>query len=457
MKKHLTIKRFIAIAFCSVFCSTIWITGTAFSASLENQIEVLKKQMNKMQQQMESMQTQLQKAQHDASSAQQQAETATRTVEEKVAEVSGKFKIIDDLHKKFSHIKIGGYVRSRWWDGQGEQNSFDVTEIAFNLRYDVSENVSGVFHLWWHPSGNSNTARQPETGRYNNWAGPNLFIESAYAEFRNLNLGPLNGKLIVGKTRNQAYGIVPGGGPNGRVTSDYGLFHESNGQSRITGIQYMTTYKNVTWNTAVFNGWGLWNTLYGGRPGGVRYLRTSQMNLDDDSNKAYSTRLGWKPARNLKFGATFFRSKLTDNDLNQLNSSMGRDLLRNPADDNEHMRYGLDLSYDKGPFSFKAEYFQGEISNIEANWWYVMAGIKVQRFKMDFYLRYAQANYDQHRITDLSASGAWDKSQITPLVIYHLHNRVKLYFEYYFNWEDAPTGTHHRDNNFGFVELILLY
>jgi len=440
-----------------VFVFSICLPGAVFSASLEEQINVLKKQMEQMQQHIQTLETQLEKTQKDTESAHQKVQKAAEDMEQRVSEVSGKIKIIDNLEKKFGHLKLGGYVRSRWWDGQNQQSSFDVTEIALNLRYDVSENISGEFHLWWHPSGNASTVRQPETGRYNNWAGPNLFIESAFAEFRNVNLGPVKGKLIVGKTRNRAYGIVPGGSSRGRVTSDYGLFHESNGQSRITGIQYLTTYKNISWNFALFNGWGMANAVYGARPGGVRFLRTAQSNLDDDNNKAFSTRLGWKPICGLNVGATFYRQKLNNNDLAQVNASMGRNLMGNPTTDDEHIRYGVDLAYDRGPFALKAEYIQGEIADINANWWYVMAGYKARKLKMDFYLRYAQANYDQHRIANLAGSGAWDKDQITPLIIYHLHPRAKLYFEYYFSMENAPSGTHHRDNNFGFVELILFY
>ena len=72
-----------------------------------------------------------------------------------------------------------------------QQSSFDVTEIALQLRYDVSENISGEFHLWYHPSGNDNPANE-----YSNWAGPTTFFESAFAEFRNLNipLGDGSGK-----------------------------------------------------------------------------------------------------------------------------------------------------------------------------------------------------------------------------------------------------------------------
>ncbi len=184
-----------------------------------------------------------------------------------------------------------------------EQSSFDVTEIALQLRYDVSENISGEFHLWYHPSGNDNPANE-----YSNWAGPTTFFESAFAEFRNLNiplgdeLGQINGKLIVGKTRNQAFGIVPGGNYAGRVTSDYSLFHTSINISRITGIQYLTNYKNFKWNFAVFNGYGYlgntYNNAFGGRNAGIKQIAVAQENTDDNSNKAFSTRLAYAFPRN---------------------------------------------------------------------------------------------------------------------------------------------------------------
>ncbi len=460
MKKLLTVGATVVFVFCLIF------PATAFSASVETQIADLQKQMQQMQKKMQTLQKQLKKAQSDATSAQQRAEAAAQEAEEKVAEVSGKFKILDDLQRKFGHIKVGGYVRSRWWEGQDQHNSFDVTEIAFNLRYDVSENISGEFHIWWHPS--RNAADAGTFRRYRGWAGPNPFIESAFAEFRNLNIGPIKGKLLVGKARNWAFGITPAGGSRGRVTSDYGLFYRSTSQSRITGIQYLTTWKKLTANFALFNGWSLagWGTTRNG--GDVRsnnwkdakasrLLRTGQLNLDDDNNKAFSMRLGYQCMDSLNMGVSFFRQKLGAPDLAVFNNIMGNDIMRTMSTDDEHMMYGLDLTFNKGPFVVKAEYIQAEISNMNARMWYVMGGYKLPKFKMDFYLRYAQTDYDQHRVRDMSGSGAWDKRQITPLIIYHLHRRAKLYFEYYINMENAPSGAHHVDDNYGFVELILFY
>ncbi len=436
------------------------------AADVQNQIEMLQKQMSDMQGKMQDLQKQLEKAQQEAGMAQQRAEKAAQEAEEKVAEVAGKASIIENLQKKFGHLKFGGYVRSRWWDGQDQQTSFDVTEIAFNLRYDVSENISGEFHLWWHPS--RNAGDQGTFRRYRGWAGPTVFFESAFAEFRNINLGPINGKLLVGKARNWAFGITPAGGPRGRVTSDYGLFYRSLSQSRITGIQYLTTWNKFSANFAVFNGWSLagwgstrnagdvrtndWNDAKA-----VRLLRTGQMNLDDNNNKAFSARLGYDPIKSLKLGLSFFTQELSTNDLAVFNNIMGRDLLGTITTDDDHVLYGADLTFEKWDFVLKAEYIQGEVADMDARWWYLIAGYKVPMLKCDFYLRYAQADYDQHRVASMSGSGAWDKRQLTPLIIYHLHPRAKLYFEYYFNFEENPRGTHHVDDNYGFIELILFY
>ena len=468
-------KRQVYVGVAVLFLLGLCLPGAAFSSSVEEQISVLKKQMEQMQQKLGTLQAELEKAQGDATSAQQRAEQAAQQAEQKVTEVSGRLKTIDDLVRKFGHLKFNGYVRSRWWDGQDEQTSFDVTELALNVRYDVSENISGEFHLWWHPS--QNAGDQGTFRRYRGWAGPTVFFESAFAEFRNLNIGPIQGKLIAGKARNWAFGITPTG--RDRVTSDYGLFHRSMSQSRITGVQYLTTYsisetQKIKANFAVFNGWSIagWGTT---RNAGdvrtnnwkdgkaTRLLRTGQLNIDDDNNKAYSMRFAYQPMKELEVGASFFRQKLSDNDLAAFNAVMGRNpglignLLGNRSDDDEDMRWGFDVEYKKAGFHFQGQYFWGEISDVKCNWWYAMAGYTVRKFKTSFYLRYVQANYDQHRIADLTGSGAWDKEQITPLIIYHLHPRAKLFFEYYFNYENAPKGAHHVDDNYGFVELILFY
>lgn len=458
---------------CLSFAGTLWAAGPE-AASVEQQIKMLKKQMEQMQKKMEDLQSQLENAKQDAAQAQQQAEKASQEMQRKMAEVSGKFKVLDDLSKKFSHIKLGGYVRSRWWEGQKEQNSFDVTEIAFQLRYDVSENISGEFHIWWHPSGN--TSARPEFGNYANWAGPTTFFESAFAEFRNLNIGPIEGKLIVGKTRNQAFGIVPAGNQDGRVTSDYSLLHYSLNISRITGIQYLTKYKNFRWNFAVFNGWGYADgskpNAFGSRRTNegeyVRFLRVAQLNLDDNNHKAFSTRLAYVvPKREfidkLEIGATYFHQKLSKYDLANINSIMGLNpgtqgnFFGDPTNKKSDWKAGLDLAYDYNMFTLKAEYFNGSVAGIDGNWWHVMPGLKFKKFKTDVYLRYAQATYKTDAVPDIRGSGSWDKSEWTPLIIYHLHERAKLYFEYYFEKEDGGAGRGNIDNNFGFVELILFY
>jgi predicted porin len=118
---------------------------------------------------------------------------------------------------------------------------------------------------------------------------------------------------------------------------------------------------------------------------------------------------------------------------------------------------GMDAAWDYGPYAVKAEYLRGSVSDVSCDWWYTMAGYKIPKLKVDFWLRYSQANYQQKTIRDIKASGAWDKDQWTPLVVYHLHPMADLYFEYYFNDTDSPSNAHKLKNNYGFVELIVKY
>ena len=448
----------------------------ASAANVEDQIRALKKQMEELQQKIGDMEGQLNKTKEEASTAQQQAVTTQQQMDTKMAEVSSRYKVIDDLAKKFGRLKFGGYVRTRLQDGQQQQSTFDVTELALNLRYDITKNISGEFHVWWHPGGNA-----PDGEGFNNykgsghgssvgssgWAGPTTFIESAFGEFRHefcLFNGsePVSGMLQVGKFRNFAYGIAPTG-PD-RVMSDYGLFHESNSMARITGIQYLTKWKKFKANFAIFNGWGLSaGARYAGRPADIRYLRTTQMNIDDNSNKALSMRLAYMPINGLEIGATGYHQRLSKNDLTAFNAIMGR----NPviygnsvtnATNDRSWRAGFDLEYKRDQFHFQSQYFWGQVSDVKASWWYVMGGYKIPQWKTDLYLRYAKATYDQHRIPDIRASGAWDRSEVTPLIIYTIHPQVKLFFEYYFTFVDDPKGYNkNTDNNYGFVELILFY
>ncbi len=163
-------------------------------------------------------------------------------------------------------------------------------------------------------------------------------------------------------------------------------------------------------------------------------------------------------------GATGYHQELSTNDLAVFNQIMGRNpgmignLLGNPTNNKREWRAGLDLEYKRGPFHFQSQYFRGQVADVKCNWWYILAGYKLKEYNTDFYLRYAQANYGQHLIPDIKASGAWDRSELTPLIIYTIHPQVKLYFEYYFYWLNKPTDYHGNvDNNYGFVELILFY
>ena len=460
-------KKLIVLISAMLFILPLCIPYYASAASVESQISVLKKQMDELQQKLDDMESQLKKTKEDAAVAQQQSANTQQQVETKMAEVSSRYKVIDDLAKKFGKLKLGGYVRSRLQDGQQEASTFDVTEIAFNLRYDITKNISGEFHVWWHPSGNAPDGEG--FSDYKNWAGPTTFIESAFAEFRheyclmNDYGGPVKGMLQVGKFRNLAYGIAPTG-PN-RVYSDYGLFSESNTQSRIVGIQYLTKWNRVTANVAVFNGYSLSSAQrFGARPAGIRYLRQNQMNIDDNSNKASSLRLAYAPIEGLETGITGYYQRLSNNDLAAFNSIMGRNrgtagnAAGNPTDKNREWRTGFDLEYKRGPFHFQSQYFWGEVADVKANWWYAMAGYKLKQFNTDFYVKYEKAQYDQQRYPDINASAAWDRSSFSPLIVYTIHPQVKLFFEYYFLYLNDPKGYKgDTDNNYGFVELILFY
>jgi hypothetical protein len=468
MMKNL--KKIVAIGCFLGMCLAATGIANAAPSDVEKQLQMMRQQMEMMQQKMMAMEQELQNTKQSAAQSQQ-------AVEKQMTDVAGRFKALDDLTAKFGHIKLNGYVRSRWWTGDHQQSSFDVTEIALQLRYDVSQNISGEFHLWYHPSGNDNPANE-----YSNWAGPTTFFESAFAEFRNLNiplgeeLGVINGKLIVGKTRNQAFGIVPGGNYAGRVTSDYALYHTSINISRITGIQYLTSYKNFKWNFAVFNGWGYagntYNNAFGGRNAGIKQLAVAQENTDDNSNKAFSTRLAHAFPRNdyydiLEIGVSYLNQTISNNDRQNIYNIMGRGpatagLLSKPVESysKKDQKIALDFAYDKGPFLLKAEFARGETSDVDADYWYIMPGYclsKVSKIPLDFFIRYSAADYDESTYASLSASGGWDKSQWTPLMVWTIHPRAKVYFEYYFNDQDEPGGVDEEGNDYGFIELILLY
>jgi hypothetical protein len=133
------------------------------------------------------------------------------------------------------------------------------------------------------------------------------------------------------------------------------------------------------------------------------------------------------------------------------------DRLGDPTRSKSDWRTGGELTYDYGPLALKSEYLWGEIADVNTDMWYVTAGYKLKKFKTEFWLRYAEASYDQKTIPDIRASGAWDKRQWTPCIIYNLHPMAALYFEYYLNDMYKHHGAHRLNNNYGFVELIDKY
>ena len=144
-------KKIILLFSALLFVLSLCIPHNIFSANVDDQLSVLKKQMDELQKKINEMESQLNKAKEEASVAQQQSSTTQQQMETKMAEVSSRYKVIDELAKKFGKLTLGGYVRSRLQDGQQEDATFDVTEIAFNLRYDITKNISGEFHRMVSP------------------------------------------------------------------------------------------------------------------------------------------------------------------------------------------------------------------------------------------------------------------------------------------------------------------
>jgi len=201
-------------------------------------------------------------------------------------------------------------------------------------------------------------------------------------------------------------------------------------------------------------------------------LGVSQDNTDDNSNKAFSTRLAYVFDRSdrfdkLEIGASYYKSNLSSRDRDNINDITGRtgDYSKNDE------KFGFDLAFDKGSYMLKAEYLHGDTADVSADYWYVMPGFllsKISNIPLDFFLRYVDVDFDEDDVANRYetspgngqwrwTSGAWDKSQVTALVKWHLHKRAKIYFEYYWNDIDEPSGVKTLSNDYAFIELILMY
>lgn len=124
------------------------------------------------------------------------------------------------------------------------------------------------------------------------------------------------------------------------------------------------------------------------------------------------------------------------------------------GNNNSQTRYGFNLDYILGGFSFFAQYMGAEDGGMDRDGWYMQPAFKqklgMPRLKsIEFLVRYEEYNVDL--VTAPTDSRTWDRQALTFAVISEMTRGFKVKTEYDLNNED--TGGADVDNNELLVQL----
>ena len=350
------------------------------------------------------------------------------------------------------NMTFHGYLRGRVHVPEIENTTFEATEIAFQPRWDASDKIHGEAHLWFYPFA-------PGTNN-------GVYIENAMMIFDDMGIGK-GSKLILGKSRNMAYGITPTGG--GRLLSNYSLYSDSFHHDRLVGIHSLNKLDNgkVDLNFAIVNGYTV-----GRRPVGTALISGNNADdphaggidsnstrvlanredgdaLDGNNNRGFSLRLGGNTSKEFNLGASMYTARLTDTDATNLNGFTGF-----TATKRRHTMYGGDFRLTSDPWIWQVEYTDADMGGFKYDGFQTVLGYNFDNINF-LYLQYGMVDYDITPVATESAT--WDKQQLSISFKHKLSKTSWLTLEHEFNEEDPPTGTSEVGNNLTFLEYFVGY
>ena len=456
-----------------VFVLLLFSMGTLFAAEpaktqekqpekekkVEYQQPATKANMPQKMQKMQKMQKKMDMKGHAKKMKQMKA--AAQKQKQQIENLTKEVKKLSGLNKHLviGNLKLWGYLRMRYLDNlQGTFSSLSLEEITFNMAYHPSKDITAWINMWWHPNQiklvrtfegvNSNGVVE---GVYPGEMIGYSWFERAQAELKLPSLGSFAQKIRLGKWYRASFGIAPGY-PNRKI-SDYSLVAEAFTHDRVTGLEYLTTFKKkLSLNFSVFNGENIGDRNIGtvdptGNSQTVTIVadREQLTTLDTDMNKGVSGKLGfialgdnYKKAYHGNGNFLSFDvfgeigNKLSAGDFKKLDGYYGANSV-NHGNVNKY-RAGADARLVLGKFSSDTELFKGWTSNIQTVGFQILGVYKLLPKKVDLLARYGILNnVNVEHVESLPAT--WDKSQIQLSAKYYLATWAWIQAEYDFNFE----------------------
>ena len=337
-------------------------------------------------------------------------------------------------------MKIKGYTRLRYLVLPQEADTFRFDELSLDITNTFSDTMWG------------------EVGALI-YGGNTYLFEHLYIGFKGL---PLNGTLLVGQTRNNAFGMVPSYG--NRKTTNYGIVSDAFTHDRILGLQYLGKLDILDFAVAVHNGYALGTRYAGEGTNRVNFMADRDSTLgtfqgrDASDNKEVSGRIGISTlVKGLNYGVSGSAGQLSTADVNFLiaNSTC----TEHPTYySKKKARFGADIRYITGPFTIQGEAYEGKTSELTTTGWQVLGLYKwayVPEKTMDFYARYGELGPQD--ITATAKSYTWDMTQTVFGFIYYLTKGAWLQTECEINDEKPPAGVDKIKNNVYFTELFVAF
>jgi len=270
---------------------------------------------------------------------------------------------------------------------------------------------------------------------------------------------PLNGTLLIGQTRDYAFGLVPNGA--NRITTNYGIVSDMFTHDRILGVQYIGRIDIIDFSLAVHNGYALGYRQAGEGKNRVNFLADRDSTLgtfqgrDASDNKEMACRIGnsnFVPG--LSFGASGSSGTLSDADLAFLVAN-ATSTEHNTYITRQKTRIGVDAKYVFKQFQVQAEAYEGKSSELKHTAWQALVLYKFPYSTdktFNVYARYGEVIPD---VTATAKSYTWKLKQTVAGCVYYFTKSLWLQTEGEVNDENPPAGIDKVKNNVIFTELFV--
>ena len=344
--------------------------------------------------------------------------------------------VVSALAQAVQNVELHGYVQSRLTMPSGGRTVFNVERVSLSALGKYGEDGTCFVELWMHPGVTNEVSPDGISPGYPSGSSlgtsaedSRTYIESAY-----MDLPFANGRIRVGKGRQQNFGMVPTY-PN-RKTSQYGITSEAFTQDRIMGFQYYAKNGTFDYGASLYTDLVAGKRGVGGFAGAVGATQTVAHLVDKDipgdisGRLAVSGRLGWtNPRWQVHFSAA--TGGLNKNQLGALGGT-----------NTDHDKYGVDAVYTTGPWVFQGEAYKGTWGGLDIDSYQLGASYQ-PKDKTRFCVKWAALNNSTTAVYR-------DLEQFTFGVVQPIRSKVWVELNYEKNSESGASI----DNDLLILELF---